>query len=98
MFGTIRKHQTWLWALVITVMIVGLVTFFSPSAMRSGMGGSYRYGTIDGERISEEDYANAFHETQLHFFLNYGSWPDVEAKRLGYDSERETYSRLFFID
>ena len=30
MFGTIRKHQTWLWAVIITLTIISFVVFFSP--------------------------------------------------------------------
>ena len=77
-------------------MIISLVVFFS-STPRNGAGGGNRYGSIDGQRISDQDFANAYRETELHFFLSYGSWPEADAKRMGYDSQRETYNRLFFI-
>ncbi len=98
MFGTIRKHQTWLWAIIVTVTIISFVTFFAPSNRGSGQrGGAADLGTIDGRRITEEDFGNAAREANLHFFMSYGSWPDAESKRVGYDADRETYSRLFFI-
>ena len=98
MFGTIRKHQTWLWAVIVTVTIISFVSFFNPASRNSGQrGGSVNYGTIDGQKISEEEFVNAYHEANLHFFMSYGSWPDTDAKRVGYDPDRETYSRLFFI-
>jgi SurA N-terminal domain len=98
MFGTIRKHQTWLWAIIIAVTIISFVIFFSPSSRQGGQGrGTANYGSIDGERIGEEDFINAYREANLHFFMSYGSWPDADAKRLGFDPDRETYSRLFFI-
>ena len=98
MFGTIRKHQTWLWAVIVTITIGSFVVFFNPASRNTGQrGDSVNYGSIDGERISEQDFVNAYHEANLHFFMNYGSWPDADAKRVGYDPDRETYSRLFFI-
>ncbi len=98
MFGTIRKHQTWLWAIIVTVTIISFVTFFAPGNRGSGQrGGAVDLGTIDGQRISEEDFANAAREANLHFFMSYGSWPDAESKRVGFDADRETYSRLFFL-
>ena len=98
MFGTIRKHQTWLWAVIVTITIGSFVVFFNPASRNTGQrSGSANYGSIDGERISEQEFVNAYHEANLHFFMNYDSWPDADAKRVGYDPDRETYSRLFFI-
>lgn len=98
MFGTIRKHQTWLWVIIVTITIISFVSFFNPSNQGSGKGsGSADFGTIDGRRITEEEFVNASREASLHFFMSYGSWPDAEAKRVGYDADREAYSRLFFI-
>ncbi len=98
MFGTIRKHQTWLWAVIVTVTIISFVSFFNPSSRSGGArSGAVDFGTIDGRPITEEDYGNAQREANLHFFMSYGSWPDADAKRVGFDAERETYSRLFFI-
>ena len=97
MFGTIRKHQTWLWAFIIAAMIIGLVAFFNPAARNSGQRGGANLGLIDGQSISEEDYVNADHEVNLQFFLRYGNWPEADAKRLGFDEQRETYLRLFIV-
>ena len=98
MFGTIRKHQTWLWAVIVTVTIISFVSFFNPSSRSGGQrGGTVDFGTIDGRRITEEEYGNAMREANLHFYMSYGSWPNADSKRVGFDPERETYSRLFFI-
>jgi len=32
MFGTIRKHQTWLWAIIITLTIISFVIYFGPQS------------------------------------------------------------------
>lgn len=97
MFGTIRKHQTWLWAIIVTVTIISFVFFFSPSGKSGGRSGPVNYGKIDGRPITEEEFLNAYQEANLHFFMNYRTWPNADAKRVGYDPDRETYQRLFFI-
>lgn len=96
MFGTIRKHQTWLWVVIIAAMILGLVIYFSPTAGSGGGSGGAddRLGSIDGERISREEFVAAARETYLSHLLMTGNWPDA---RSGFNEERETYQRLFFI-
>ena len=60
MFGTIRKHQTWLWAVIITVIIISFVIFFSPySKMNDTPPGPANLGSINGESISQEEYVKA---------------------------------------
>jgi len=95
MFGTIRKHQTWLWAVIIAVTVVSFVFFFSPYAkMNDSRRGRVNYGSINGEPVSEEQFANAWREVQLRYFFMNGNWPSEEAKKSGFDPERETYQWL----
>ena len=98
MFGTIRKHQNWLWMIIITVIIISFVIFFSPySRVDDGRRGG-NYGSVSGERISREEFANAQREVYLrHFFSSGGQWPDEEARRSGFDPMRETYQWLFLV-
>lgn len=101
MFGTIRRHQTWLWWAIIILMGLGLVIYFNPSSRVSGGGGGQRgavnYGSINGERVSEGDFAQAWREVQLqYFFRNGGHFPDT-AKPSGFEPERETYHWLLLI-
>ncbi|HLP76747.1 MAG TPA: SurA N-terminal domain-containing protein, partial [Candidatus Paceibacterota bacterium] len=98
MFGTIRKHQTWLWVLIIAAMILGLVVYFGPGTGRGGGQGSSEgyFGKIDGQRINKADFQNAQREAYLAYFLSTGQWPDA-AGRSNFDPERETYQRLFFL-
>src|SRR5437899_1800361 len=100
MIGTIRKHQTWLWAIIITVTVISFVIFFSPYSKVSNVSrGQVYYGSINGERIREEDFVNARREIDLrYFFLSSGNWPtEQEAKKAGFDVERETYQWLLLI-
>ena len=95
MFGTIRKHQTWLWAIIITVIIISFVIFFSPySKLNSGQRGPVNYGSINGQRISGEDFANAWREVELRLFFMNGRWPEETDKK---DLETETYKWLLLV-
>lgn len=95
MFGTIRKHQTWLWAIIITVIIISFVIFFSPySKMNDSRRGPANYGSINGQRISEQDFANAWHEVELRTFLMNGRWPDDREKK---NMEEEAFKWLLLV-
>ena len=100
MIGTIRKHQTWLWGIIIIAVIVSFVIYFTPTA-RVGRGGGVggNYGTINGRSISRKQYVEAAREAQLSIFLRNGVWLDSgEAQRSGMSLERETRNRLVLID
>ena len=99
MIGTIRKHSKWLWMVIIAATVISFVYMFSPNQRFSGRGGggSYNFGSINGQRISQEDLVNAQKEAMLRYFFSYGNWPDQDAKRNGFDLERETYFRLLLI-
>jgi hypothetical protein len=95
MFGTIRKHQTWLWAIIITLTIISFVIFFSPVTRMDRGRGTVRLGSISGHAISEEQYIHAQRDVTLQFFfMSGGRWPDQDSRQMGFDSERETYQWL----
>jgi hypothetical protein len=102
MFGTIRRHQTWLWAVIITLTIISFVIFFSPASKMNNAGGGGRsgnYGFINDQPVSREDMGNAMREVELHYFFTNGRghWPDASAKQNGFDPEREAYQWLLLI-
>ena len=98
MIGTIRKHQTWLWAIIITVTIISFVIFFSPySKLNASRRGPANYGSIEGEKVTEDQFAQAEREIYLRYFFMNGAWPDEEAKKSGFDPLRDTYYRLLLI-
>ena len=101
MFGTIRRHQTWLWAIIITLTIVSFVIFFSPAAKVDLMGGGRKenLGSINGQPVGREDYFSALRDVRLQYFLRRHAWPDRDpsAKQTGYNEQREVYDRLLLL-
>src|SRR6266436_6229393 len=99
MFGTIRRHQTWLWAVIITLTIISFVIFFSPySKMNGPGGGTANYGSINGERITREKFDWAYREIVLRYLFGTGNWlDDQEAKRAQIDLEEQTYQWLLIV-
>src|SRR4051812_5163100 len=101
MFGTIRKHQTWLWAIIITLTIISFVIFFSPASRVNSSGrAAGDFGSISGEKITMDDYLKAKQEVVLqYFFMSGGNWlnSEEEAKKMRFDVEQRTYARLFLI-
>jgi hypothetical protein len=96
MFGTIRKHQKWLWLVIITLTIISFVIFFSPYSRTNGeRRGSAYYGSINGEVITRSQMENAARDVRLLYFFMSGHWPDdPEAKASNSEIERETYQWL----
>jgi len=97
MFGTIRKHQQWLWAIIITVIIISFVIFFSPYSKMQNERRRSDYGSINGEKVTEDGYMNAQREVYLRYFMMTGRWPDENAQRMGFDPDRETYNWLLIL-
>jgi peptidyl-prolyl cis-trans isomerase D len=101
MFGTIRRHQKWLWIVISTVTIVSFVAFFSPQQrkQRGWTGPRDLVGSINGRSITRDQYANAYREAELRYLFSYGDWPgnDNMSRQSGV-IERETRNRLFLID
>src|SRR6266404_5606996 len=98
MFGTIRRHQTWLWAVIITLTIISFVVFFSPySKFNSTRGGTANLGSINGERVTPEEFGETEREVYLRYFFMSGAFPGEEARKAGFDPMRETYYRLLLI-
>src|ERR1043166_1281475 len=97
MFCTIRRHQKWLWGIIITVTIISFVVFFSPnSRLPGGRESSANLGSISGKAITPERYRVAYREAQLFYYLHYGRWPETDemTKQFGYDMDQEVYRRI----
>jgi hypothetical protein len=100
MFGTLRKHSTWLWAVIIVVVIISFVYFFSPDAKYNFLG---RKRTteyhINNRPISGMEFQDAAVETKIRYFFRYGAFPDRDdaMARQNFDAEGEANNRLLMI-
>ena len=93
MFGTIRKHQKWLWIVIITFTVISFVIYFSPySKMNSTRRVRPDLGSIYGHKVGEESFVNAEREVFLRYLVTTGHWPDDQARQ---NIDRETYEWLF---
>jgi hypothetical protein len=90
MFGTIRKHSTWLWLIIITLTIISFVFWGANTARLQS--GPTSFGRLSGEPISRADFFNARNEVILRNFLERGQRPDRNS-----DVEQETYVWLFHV-
>jgi hypothetical protein len=99
MFGTIRKHQTWLWVVIIGVMIVGMVTWQNQLGKAGGQQrGGGQYGAIDNKPITDVEYRNAQYEVSLEYYIRTGEWPDSgAAARDNFNVEQQTYFRILLV-
>lgn len=96
MFATIRRHQKWMWGAIIAVIIPSFVIFFSPDV---GIGDRRRIdvGTMGGRPIPQEDFAKAYYETELRYWMSNQEWPSQQSSQFGFDVEREARNRLLMI-
>jgi hypothetical protein len=102
MFGTIRRHQSWLWIIIAAVTILSFVVYFGPNNNKMldslGRGGQSSYGTIAGQAITRQQFIDAKREVDLGYFLQYGQLPDqASAAKTGFYQEPQIYQRLFMI-
>jgi len=100
MIGTIRKHSSWLWAIIIIATVAAFVVGYGPAgrAIRSGLaGGSQDFGKLYDSPISPAEFSNAAKEAKLGYYLSSGQWPDRAGRQTDFDMERESYFRLFLI-
>src|SRR5579871_1953559 len=95
MFGTIRKHQTWLWVIIIGVMIVSMATFTQMNRSDNARRGGGAHGEIDGKPITDMEFQNAWNETALTYFMRYREFPEASGTRNGWNQQQQTYERLF---
>ncbi len=96
MFGTIRKHQKWLWGFLVAVMSISLVAFFSSDTAFKGGRDPRNFGTINGRPISREQRLDAYRESRLRHLFNYGNWPDRDERnrQRNVNLEQDTMFRL----
>jgi hypothetical protein len=96
MFGTIRRHSTWLWIVIIGLTVISFV-YWGANPGGQGGGGRGNFGRINGKPVTEEAIVNAQKLAKLQFFFRYQDWPGPEAQRAGYKILEEGY-KLLLLD
>ncbi len=94
MIGTIRKHSAVLWWSIIPLTIISFVVFMGSGPGRSGGRRNGGYGTIYGQDITGEAFAQAQREYILYYWLRNGVTPEKSPNFKREDLNRETYLRL----
>jgi hypothetical protein len=98
MIGTIRKHSKWLWVVIITLTVISFIYWGAAPSQRGGGGGrGGDFGSINGQKISQQQFLDALNEFKLFYLFRYGTWPDKKSNLTQSDIERETYIRLLLI-
>src|SRR5215469_10251005 len=97
MIGTIRKHQQWLWAVIITATIISFVIWTGNRGTRGGGYGPSDFGTVNGQKVTKEDYMRARAEILLQYLFNTGQpFSEKDSKRAN-ELEQRIYTRLLLI-
>jgi SurA N-terminal domain len=98
MIGTIRKHSTWLWFVIIAAVIISFVWYFNPSQrMNRGGGVNEDFGSIYGKKITRDSYLEARREFSIFYFFHYGEWPEKNTSLSATDLDREIYVRMMLV-
>ncbi len=96
MIGSIRKHSTWLWVVIISITIFSFI-YWGSSRYDNNRAGGDNFGSMDGERITREEVNDARGEVYLNYFFKYGAWPDRDGQRTGFDEQREVAEWVFLV-
>jgi len=97
MFGTIRKHQSWLWFVIIAVTILGMIVWSNPGKSGNQQSGSGDFGSIDGKKVTAAEMQGARNEAALMFFMRSREWPDSAGASKQFDWDQEAYKRIFLL-
>ena len=75
MFGTIRKHSTVLWMIIITAIIVSFVVYFTPGGSRGAREAGANI-TLDGRTFTQDQLNAADRETRIGAMLGLSRAPE----------------------
>ena len=99
MFGTIRRHQSWLWAIIVVLMIISLL-YWVDQRPNAGRNQSERATVLNGKTVTPKMIGEALREVDLLYFLNFRKWPEQDSERaqqMGFDKENQAWLRLLRV-
>jgi hypothetical protein len=97
MIGTIRKHSTGLWWIIIAAIIITFVWWGSQTSNMDAGRSRGSFGSLNGQKISANMFTDAYNEVRLLYFFSTGSFPGRGRTMPGFDPDRETWIRLLMI-
>jgi len=102
MFASIRRHQKWLFIVVVVLVIFSFVIYLDPatSGGRGRSGASQTdFGTINGRALSREEVLEAYQDARLEVRMLSGRWPgDDEASRQMFNLDSRIQHRLVLLE
>jgi hypothetical protein len=101
MFGTIRRHQQWLWVVIISLTILSFVIFFSPYQKVSRTRGSTKAAVcyLGNRVVTAAEFDAALREVYIGLLCKNGTIPDpAMLRQIGFDPEQRTYQRLALVE
>jgi peptidyl-prolyl cis-trans isomerase D len=102
MFATIRKHQKWLWLIIIVLVIIAFVVLMDPTySVTGGRIGRDEgsFGTINGRPIPREELLDTYAEVRLRYRLLTDQWPEEDpSSRMWFNPDRLVYERLLLLE
>jgi hypothetical protein len=90
-----------MWAIIIVVVVISFVIYFSPDARYHVLGRRGKSGYhVNNRPISSPEYEDALNEAKLQFFFRYGTFPDRsdEMARQNFHPEEAANSRLLLAE
>ncbi len=96
MIGTIRKHSKWLWIVIAAATIVSFIWWGASVPSRGGGGGiaAGDYGTIYGEKVTAEEYADSRNDYYIYYWLQNGfQWPSSSDPAM----DQQIYVRILLL-
>ncbi len=87
--------------MLITALALTSISFIYWGASPAQRGGGGRtnsdFGSINGTKVTQQQFLDAVNEYKLFYLFHYGTWPDKKNNVTQADMERETYIRLLLI-
>jgi len=86
------------WVIIVAIIITFVYWGSAINGPRGGSrGGRGNFGVINGETVSQGNFADAQREVMLAYFFRTGEWPDGSHKNANFDLEREIYYHLLLL-